>query len=565
MMTSRGRAGARRRVSPPVQQRLFSQRIDRLSRQFPQATLYANGQFSLNDTWRWGFNITRASSADYIRDFHLGSRLGGEPKLLTSQIYAEGFGEGAYSRLDVRFYQALNDQVISSKLPWCCRATNTAISASRIRWVAASRRHRFLQRGAHRPAPTRARQPDGQLGRPFVGALGDLWKFTLHADAIAYNASHFNEQPNFGTASATVDAARALPQAALDFRWPFMRDSGAWGTQLIEPMAQIVVAPQAGDSQINKYPERGQPRLRIHRRQSVRLQPLPRRRPAGRRRACERGAAWRLVSRRHDLRRVDRPVLPHHEGQPVPGASGLHDQVSDVVARAELRADGLARSDLPHPARHRDLATRMADAIATVGVRSSRSRRLHLYHRQPVHFLRPAAAAASGQRLLLAAQRDDPRRLLGWGKYRFSGLRGATCSPTRWSPSAPTRSTRTNATSWISGSTAAIPRSMATTASTTAADPDDLQDDRPVRLQGALTTQDDHGHDPLRNRIRCAILPHCLLGGASSAAARRCATRRRPADCAGDAHRRGGERRRRSAMPMSTTAPGCSRCPPACR
>ena len=51
-----------------------------------------------------------------------------------------------------------------------------------------------------------------------------------------------------------ADAARALPQAALDFRWPFMRDSGAWGTQLIEPMAQIVVAPQAGDSQVNKYP-----------------------------------------------------------------------------------------------------------------------------------------------------------------------------------------------------------------------------------------------------------------------------------------------------------------------
>jgi LPS-assembly protein len=29
----------------------------------PQATIYANGQFSLNDTWRWGFNIARASSA----------------------------------------------------------------------------------------------------------------------------------------------------------------------------------------------------------------------------------------------------------------------------------------------------------------------------------------------------------------------------------------------------------------------------------------------------------------------------------------------------------------------
>ena len=37
--------------------------------------------------------------------------------MLTSQIYGEGFGQGAYSRFDVRFYQSLNDTIISSKLP----------------------------------------------------------------------------------------------------------------------------------------------------------------------------------------------------------------------------------------------------------------------------------------------------------------------------------------------------------------------------------------------------------------------------------------------------------------
>ena len=82
-----------------------------------QGTIYAQGQFSLDDTWRWGFNIARASSADYIRDFHLAGRLGTDANVLTSQIYGEGFGQGAYSRFDVRFYQSLNDTIISSKLP----------------------------------------------------------------------------------------------------------------------------------------------------------------------------------------------------------------------------------------------------------------------------------------------------------------------------------------------------------------------------------------------------------------------------------------------------------------
>ena len=33
----------------------------------------------MDDTWRWGFDIARASSADYIRDFHLGGQLGTIP------------------------------------------------------------------------------------------------------------------------------------------------------------------------------------------------------------------------------------------------------------------------------------------------------------------------------------------------------------------------------------------------------------------------------------------------------------------------------------------------------
>ena len=59
--------------------------------------------------------------------------------------------------------------------------------------------------------------------RPFVGQFGDLWTIKLHNDAIAYDANAFNEQPNFGPVSQ-VNTARALPQAAVDFRWPFMRE-----------------------------------------------------------------------------------------------------------------------------------------------------------------------------------------------------------------------------------------------------------------------------------------------------------------------------------------------------
>jgi LPS-assembly protein len=89
--------------------------------------------------------------------------------------------------------------------------------------------------------------------RPYVGPLGDVWKATLHNTAVAYAATDFNQQPNYGTQN-DINAARDLPQAAVQLNWPFMRDSGVWGTQVVEPILQIVGAPQVGNSQYNKYP-----------------------------------------------------------------------------------------------------------------------------------------------------------------------------------------------------------------------------------------------------------------------------------------------------------------------
>ena len=80
--------------------------------------------------------------------------------------------------------------------------------------------------------------------RPFQGSSSAIfWKITLHGDSAAYNASQFNEQPNFGLRH-NIDTATAQPGVAVDFSWPFMRDSGSWGTQLIEPKLQLVLQPR---------------------------------------------------------------------------------------------------------------------------------------------------------------------------------------------------------------------------------------------------------------------------------------------------------------------------------
>ena len=220
----------------------------------PQGSFVSQGQFSYDDTWRWGFNINRASSTDYVRDYHLVEGLTGDPNILTSQFYVEGFGEGSYTRLDSKFYQGLNDVINTATLPTVLPRYQYSYFGTPDAWGG-----RFsMSTGAFNlirslGTDTRRASLTMDYERPFAGLLGDQWKITLHGDAAAYDASELNELPNFGTTGNT-DTARALPQVAVDFRWPFARYSGAWGTQLIEPIAQVIVAPQSGDSQLRKIP-----------------------------------------------------------------------------------------------------------------------------------------------------------------------------------------------------------------------------------------------------------------------------------------------------------------------
>ncbi|HEX2942376.1 MAG TPA: LPS assembly protein LptD, partial [Rhodopila sp.] len=333
-----------------------------------QGSIATRGQFNLNDTWRWGFDINRASSADYVRNFSMVEGLTGDWNVLTSQIYAEGFGEGAYARVDTRLYQGLNYVINTSTLPSVLprfeysyvgqpdslggRLSFSTSDFNIIRSVGTS---------------TRRAAMTVNYERPFMGYLGDQWKITLHGDAAAYDASAFNGLPNYGPYSHINDA-RALPQVAFDFRWPFSRDSGAWGTQLIEPIAQLVVAPQAGDSQLVRYPNEDSLDFEFTDTNLFGFNRFPGidRLDGGVRLNAALHGAWYLGGTTFDglvgqSYRTTKDNL-------FPVSSGLYDQVSDIVARATFAPTQWL--DLTYRTRldKTTLATHFADAIASAGV-----------------------------------------------------------------------------------------------------------------------------------------------------------------------------------------------------
>ena len=160
----------------------------------------------------------------------------------------------------------------------------------------------------------------------------------------------------------------ALPQAAIDVRWPFGRNSGAWGTQLLEPIAQLIVAPQAGDSQMRRYPNEDSLDFEFTDANLFGFNRFPGidRLEGGVRANVAMHGAWYLGGTAFDGL-VGQSYRTNKDNL-FPAASGLQNQVSDIVARATFSPtpwlDVTYRTRLDPSS----LATHFSDAVATAGV-----------------------------------------------------------------------------------------------------------------------------------------------------------------------------------------------------
>lgn len=205
-----------------------------------QGYISANGQFAYNDQWRYGFNINQASNAAYLRDFKIGGTVA---DLLSSQVYAEGFGQGSYARLDAHAYQGLTSNIVTEELPYVLPRYEYSYfgqpDALGGRLSVDTQDFNIVRaQGTN----TRRGSLSANWERPFQGAFGDLWTVVFHVDSAAYSTNQLSGQPSYGPTNA-ASTAQAMPTAAVNVHWPLMRSAGSWGTQIIEPIAQAAVSP----------------------------------------------------------------------------------------------------------------------------------------------------------------------------------------------------------------------------------------------------------------------------------------------------------------------------------
>jgi LPS-assembly protein len=216
-----------------------------------QGYVFAHGLFNWNDTWRYGFDINLASSTDYMRDFHVP---GYGANVLSSDAFIEGFGVGSYAKLDVRTYQGLNSSINQSFLPYVLpRYQYSFVSEPDFlggRWSFDTQEFNVTRDVGTNDQRFGAR---AQWDRPFAGALGDRWLLTLQGVAAAYSANVLNGQPNY-MADNVAHGVHGQAQVALRLNWPFVRATYGGGNQIVEPILQVIAAPQSGNSTRDNIP-----------------------------------------------------------------------------------------------------------------------------------------------------------------------------------------------------------------------------------------------------------------------------------------------------------------------
>jgi LPS-assembly protein len=204
--------------------------------------IYSNAQFALDEHWRVGANINRASSQSYLRAWRYSS-----PRVLTSDIYLEGFwGTEGYVRVDSRAYQGLNDIDRTANIPLVLpnAFAEYAYPRDSLGGYLTADAGAFV---VFRDEGTDTRRLTSRVNYtlPKQDNWGGLWALRSQMDLYGISADNLDLAPNFSS-QESITTGRGNIRVALDWRMPFVRSAGDYGNQILEPHVQLVTGPSTG-------------------------------------------------------------------------------------------------------------------------------------------------------------------------------------------------------------------------------------------------------------------------------------------------------------------------------
>jgi LPS-assembly protein len=262
-----------------------------------RGSIDSTGQFALSDKWVWGYDAFLPSDKFFLQDYGLYAKYLGDANTFRnnitegglSQIYLQGRGDKSFFDARVQYFYGLSaadtqgqlpivapvidytkvfgQPILGGELSFKSNLTSltrqtadfnaisnnginnglcTAISAD----PAARTPANCLLRGI--PGEYTRLSAEATWKRTFIDPIGEMITpfFSLRGDVAQASISNQPGVANFITTGNT-DAVRIMPTAGVEYRYPFI-NVASWGTQTIEPIAQVIIRPN--ETNVGKLP-----------------------------------------------------------------------------------------------------------------------------------------------------------------------------------------------------------------------------------------------------------------------------------------------------------------------
>ncbi|HEY4252202.1 MAG TPA: LPS assembly protein LptD [Roseomonas sp.] len=206
--------------------------------------VFSRGRFTIDENWRTGFDINRASSDTYLRTWRYDAR-----RSLASSAFVEGFwGTEGYARLSGSAYQGLRSTDNLGAIPYVL--PNTYADYVLHDGIGGTFTIDTWNFAVYRDQGTNTRRASTRATYelPFTDRVtGSVFTFRAQGDLAEYSYDKLNLTPNNAVGvPGTGTATQANVRLAMDWRLPLVRSAGEWGSQVIEPRVQIVTGPNTG-------------------------------------------------------------------------------------------------------------------------------------------------------------------------------------------------------------------------------------------------------------------------------------------------------------------------------
>jgi LPS-assembly protein len=206
-----------------------------------RAHIKGKTRFDLDDTWRTGLDVDRVSDETYLRRFNFDS-----PTILESRAFLEGFRGRNYASTNAYAFQDLRSDADRATTPLILPMLDYNF-VSQPGWRGSLWTLDANGMALHRDEGTESRRLSlaGGWQKEHISPGGSVYRIAATLRGDVYHVDDVRDRGDF---DKTHDGftGRIFPQGTIDWSFPMVRQ-GETASQLIEPMASLILAPNGGN------------------------------------------------------------------------------------------------------------------------------------------------------------------------------------------------------------------------------------------------------------------------------------------------------------------------------